>query len=142
MHPLEHIIYLKKNVEKKLVFQLEKLTYLILIFLFMNDNYSYLELILTNDNISYIIDIYQENTIKSQETVLNIVDDYRKKLKESNNLKLILRRISEENGDLIENTIDIKSSRVFQIKDVTDDLNKEFINQRKIKLINSINFKI
>jgi len=59
------------------------------------------ELLLKNsDNgLSYLIDIFQENTIKSQDVIIDIIDDYRSKFKDIDKKKYILvfRKVNELN---------------------------------------------
>jgi len=67
----------------------------------MNDSYFELVLINSNKNISYLIDIFQENTIHSQEIVVDFINSYRKKFDEldKNIFTLNFRRIISNSTD-------------------------------------------
>ena len=84
----------------------------------MNDNIYELLLVNKTKKLSYLIDIFQENTINSQEIINDIVDSYRKKFSklDKKNYFLIFRKI------LIwewkeEKIIKIKKSSIFISED-------------------------
>jgi hypothetical protein len=111
----------------------------------MND--SFFELILINKEkwISYLIDVFQENTIRSQEIIIDIIDNYRKRFKELNKdiYSLIFRRINISEKDWKEeHVIKVKDSALFFLDNWNINFWQEDNTKRLINILDSIHFKI
>ena len=109
----------------------------------MNDNIYELLLINNEKNLSYLIDVFQENTIRSQEVILDIIDLYRKKFLSLDKkiFSLIFRKIHIWEWDT-ENIIKIKDSSLFIYKNTELKFENEDIISREVKELNIIDYKL
>lgn len=128
------------------VFQLEKLIYLTLTFQPMNNNVYELLLINNSNSVSYLIDVFQENTINSQDIILDYIDKYRQTFKgiDKNIYSLVFRKIKEVDDDWKkENIIKIKDASIFYVdvdKNILFEDSK--ISSREIIILENIKFKL
>jgi len=109
----------------------------------MNDSILELTLLNNDKSISYLIDTFQENTINSQDVILNIVQSYRDRFK-SLNKKVFFLELKKLNiwEWKEEKIIKIKDSTVFLINNNENHFSDEILSNRKIKEIDNILFKI
>lgn len=109
-------------------------------------DYNY-ELILINEStqVKYFIDIFPENTIKSQEIALRIIDNYRNELPKEDNssLKIVIRKINcnDDNGEK-EYYLKIQDSILFSSENKDQMSLQGYDSSRNISIINEFEFSL
>lgn len=113
----------------------------------MNDSIYELLLVEKEKGISYLIDVFQENTLSSQEIILDMITRYRETFSNLDKAKFILnfRYISQSgwNNNTQESILNIKGVDLFYYSEKSwiSFENQEKL-ERGISILETVNFKL